>query len=59
VIACIGAAATKTVILGLIILATATVFVELRIDHPIWMLAILLLTTATFSLFGFVIGILG
>jgi ABC-2 type transport system permease protein len=57
VIAYVGAAATKSVIVGLITLATAALFVELRIDHPLWMLAFLLLTAATFSLFGFVIGI--
>jgi ABC-2 type transport system permease protein len=57
VIAYVGAAATKSVIVGLITLATAAVFVDLRIDHPLWMLAFLLLTSATFSLFGFVIGI--
>ncbi len=53
----VGAAATKSVILGLIILATAALFVPLRIEHPLWMLAFLLLTAATFSLFGFVIGL--
>ena len=57
VIAYVGAAATKSVGIGLITLATAAVFVDLRIDHPFWMLAFLLLTAATFSLFGFVIGI--
>jgi ABC-2 type transport system permease protein len=57
VIAYVGAAATKSVIVGLITLATAAVFVDLRIDHPFWMLAFLLLTSTTFSLFGFVIGI--
>jgi ABC-2 type transport system permease protein len=57
VIAYVGAAATKSVIVGLITLATAAVFVDLRIDHPFWMLAFLLLTSITFSLFGFVIGI--
>jgi ABC-2 type transport system permease protein len=57
VIAYVGAAATKSIVLGLITLATATLFVTLRIDHPFWMLAFLLLTAATFSLFGFVIGI--
>jgi ABC-2 type transport system permease protein len=57
VIAYVGAAATKSISLGLITLATATLFVTLRIDHPFWMLAFLLLTAATFSLFGFVIGI--
>ena len=53
----VGAAATKSIILGLIILATAAVFVPLRIAHPVWMLAFLVLTAATFSLFGFIIGI--
>lgn len=57
VIAYVGAAATKSVILGLIILATATLFVPLRVEHPVWMLAFLLLTAATFSLLGFIIGI--
>ena len=57
VIAYVGAAATKSIGLGLITLATATLFVTLRIDHPFWMAAFLLLTAATFSLFGFVIGI--
>jgi ABC-2 type transport system permease protein len=53
----VGAAATKSIVLGLIILATAGLFVPLRLDHPLWMLAFLLLTAATFSLLGFVIGI--
>lgn len=53
----VGAAATKAIVLGLIILATAAVFVPLEIQHPFWMLAFLLLTAATFSLFGFIIGI--
>ena len=53
----VGAAATKSIILGLIILATAGLFVPLRIAHPLWMLAFLVLTAVTFSLFGFVIGI--
>jgi len=53
----VGAAATKSIILGLIILATATLFVPLRIDHPVWMVVFLLLTAVTFSLLGFVIGI--
>lgn len=53
----VGAAATKSVILGLIILATASLFVPLRIAHPVWMIAFLLLTAITFSLFGFIIGI--
>ena len=53
----VGAAATKSVILGLIILATAALFVPLQILHPFWMLAFLVLTSATFSLFGFIIGV--
>lgn len=53
----VGAAATKSIILGLITLAVASVFVDLRIEHPVWMLAFLVLTAITFSLFGFVIGI--
>ncbi|MGE3144618.1 MAG: ABC transporter permease [Pseudorhodoplanes sp.] len=57
VIGYVGAAATKSIILGLIILATAWLFVPLRIAHPFWMLAFLVLTAVTFSLFGFIIGI--
>ena len=57
VIGYVGAAATKSVVLGLIILATARLFVPLRIDHPGWMLLFLVLTSLTFSLVGFVIGI--
>jgi ABC-2 type transport system permease protein len=53
----VGAAATKSIILGLIILATAGLFVPLRIAHPVWMIAFLVLTAVTFSLFGFIIGI--
>ena len=53
----VGAAATKSIILGLIILATAGLFVPLQIAHPFWMLAFLVLTAVTFSLFGFIIGI--
>jgi len=53
----VGAAATKSIILGLIILATSGLFVPIRIDHPAWMLVFLLLTAATFSLLGFIIGI--
>jgi len=53
----VGAAATKSIVLALIILATAGFFVPLRIAHPFWMLGFLLLTAATFSLLGFVIGI--
>ncbi|MCO4319308.1 ABC transporter permease [Phyllobacterium sp. 21LDTY02-6] len=57
VIAYVGAAATKSIILGLIILATAALFVPLRIEHPFVMLLYLVLTAVTFSLFGFIIGI--
>ena len=57
VIGYVGAAATKSVILGLIILATARLFVSFSIQHPIWMMAFLILTSVTFSLFGFIIGI--
>ena len=53
----VGAAATKSIILGLIILLTAGLFVPLRIAHPFWMIAFLLLTAVTFSLLGFIIGI--
>ncbi len=53
----VGAAATKSIILGLIILATAGLFVPLRIAHPFWMIAFLVLTALTFSLLGFIIGI--
>ena len=53
----VGAAATKSIILGLIILATAAAFVPLSIAHPAWMLSFLVLTAVTFSLLGFIIGI--
>lgn len=53
----VGAAATKSVILGTIILATARVFVPFGIEHPLWMIAFLLLTSITFCLFGFIIGV--
>jgi ABC-2 type transport system permease protein len=53
----VGAAATKSIILGLIILATSWLFVPLRIEHPFLMLAFLILTALTFSLLGFIIGI--
>ncbi|MEA2938959.1 MAG: type transport system permease protein, partial [Alphaproteobacteria bacterium] len=53
----VGAAATKSIILGLIILATAYLFVPLRIAHPFWMVVFLLLTSVTFSLLGFIIGL--
>jgi ABC-2 type transport system permease protein len=53
----VGAAATKSIILGLLILATAGLFVPLRIAHPIWMLSFLVLTAVSFSLLGFILGI--
>jgi ABC-2 type transport system permease protein len=53
----VGAAASKSMIIGLIILATAGFFVDLQIAHPLWMMAFLVLTCITFSLFGFLIGI--
>jgi len=53
----VGAAATKSVILGLLVLATASLFVPLHIAHPLWMIAFLLLTALTFSMLGFIIGI--
>jgi ABC-2 type transport system permease protein len=58
VIGYVGAAATKSLILGVLVLATAGFFVPLRIDHPLWMLLFLVLTAVTFSLVGFIIGIL-
>ena len=57
VIGYVGAAATKSIILGLVILATAFLFVPLHIAHPFWMVAFLVLTAVTFSLLGFIIGI--
>ena len=57
VLAYVGAAATKSIILGLIILATAWLFVPLHVDHPAWMVLFLVLTAVTFSLLGFIIGI--
>ncbi|MSO68621.1 MAG: ABC transporter permease [Pseudolabrys sp.] len=53
----VGAAATKSIVLGLIILATSFLFVPLQIAHPFWMLVFLVLTSVTFSLLGFIIGI--
>ncbi len=53
----VGAAASKSIILGLIILATAGLFVPLHIAHPVWMMLFLVLTSVTFSLIGFIIGI--
>jgi ABC-2 type transport system permease protein len=57
VLAYVGAAASKSVVLGLIILGTAWLFVPLRIEHPLWMVLFLVLTAVTFSLIGFIIGI--
>ncbi len=53
----VGAAATKSLIIGTLILLTARLFVDYSIAHPVWMLAFLLLTALTFSLFGFIIGV--
>ena len=57
VLAYVGAAATKSMLLGIIILATANLFVPIQILHPLWMVTFLVLTATTFSLFGFIIGI--
>jgi ABC-2 type transport system permease protein len=57
VLSYVGAAATKSMVLGLIILATAGLFVPLHIEHPLWMLVFLVLTSVTFSLVGFIIGL--
>jgi len=59
VIGYVGAAATKSLALGLVILATASLFVPLQILHPVWMLAFLVLISVTFCLFGFIIGVWG
>jgi len=53
----VGAAATKSIILGFLVLATAALFVPLKIAHPIWMAGFLVLTAVSFSLFGFIIGV--
>ncbi len=53
----VGAAATKSVVLGLLIMGTARLFVAYEVAHPVWLVAILLLTAVTFSLFGFIIGL--
>jgi len=53
----VGAAATKSIILGFIILATSGLFVPIRIEHPVWMIAFLVLTSVSFSLFGFILGL--
>jgi ABC-2 type transport system permease protein len=57
VLAYVGAAASKSIILGLIILGTASLFVPLQVLHPLWMIAFLVLTAVTFCLFGFIIGV--
>jgi ABC-2 type transport system permease protein len=57
VLAYVGAAASKSVVLGLVILATASLFVPVHILHPLWMIAFLVITAVTFSMFGFIIGI--
>ena len=57
VLAYVGAAATKSVLLGLIIFATAHLFVPLHVAHPVWMIVFLVLTATTFSLFGFIVGV--
>ena len=57
VIGYVGAAATKSLILGTLILVTARLFVDFSIEHPLWMVAFLVLTSITFSLFGFVLGV--
>ena len=57
VLAYVGAAATKSVLLGLVILATASFFVPIEIEHPVWMIALLVLVSLTFALFGFILGI--
>jgi ABC-2 type transport system permease protein len=57
VLAFVGAATTKSIALGLIILATAAFYIPIQILHPVWMVAFLVLTAATFSLFGFIIGV--
>ena len=57
VIGYVGAAATKAVAIALIILATSTLFVDITIQHPVWMITFLMLTAISFSLFGFIIGI--
>jgi ABC-2 type transport system permease protein len=56
-LAYVGAATTKSIVLGAVILVTANLFVPVRIDHPVWMAAFLLLTATSFCLFGFILGI--
>jgi len=57
VVSYVGAAATKSIVLGLVILATAGLFVPITVQHPLWMIAFLVLTSVTFSLLGFILGI--
>jgi len=57
VLAYVGAAASKSIVLALVILATASLFVPIRIMHPAWMIAFLVMTAVTFSLFGFILGL--
>jgi ABC-2 type transport system permease protein len=57
VLAYVGAAATKSIVLGLVILGTASIFVPIHILHPVWMIGFLVLTSVAFSLFGFILGI--
>ncbi len=57
VLAYVGAAASKSIIVGGVILGTAALFVPVRIDHPVWMVTFLVLTSVTFSLFGFILGL--
>ncbi|GAA0501896.1 ABC transporter permease [Pigmentiphaga daeguensis] len=57
VVGYVGAAATKSMMLGLLILVTARIFVPYHIEHPVWMVGFLVLTAVTFSLFGFIIGL--
>ncbi|WP_211102105.1 ABC transporter permease [Azospirillum brasilense] len=57
VVGYVGAAATKSIVLGVLILLTARLFVDYSIQHPVWMVAFLVLTSVTFSLFGFILGV--
>ena len=57
VVGYVGAAATKSIILGVLILLTARLFVDYSIQHPVWMVAFLVLTSVTFSLLGFILGV--
>jgi ABC-2 type transport system permease protein len=57
VLAYVGAATTKSVVLGFVILITANIFVPVRVEHPVWMIAFLLITATSFCLFGFILGV--